>query len=162
MCRVPHANLHRSPSANLHGIEKSRLTRTCRDAESGNLKSVYLPGHTPPARCGKLGLRIRASLQRCRSARTYQLPFRGCQCNTRICFERFGNFRVLRRPAPAVWGNGSVGFCGLEPGDLQLVRTSSMARFSHHEQSISVTAVTVLRDLPHHSPPCSRPHPHHA
>jgi hypothetical protein len=25
---------------------------------------------------------------------------------------------VLRRPAPAVWGNGSVGFCGLEPGDL--------------------------------------------
>jgi hypothetical protein len=24
----------------------------------------------------------------------------------------------LRRPAPAVWGNGSVGFCGMEPGDL--------------------------------------------
>jgi hypothetical protein len=24
----------------------------------------------------------------------------------------------IRRPALAVWGNGSVGFCGLGPGDL--------------------------------------------
>jgi hypothetical protein len=25
---------------------------------------------------------------------------------------------IFRRPAPAVWGYGSVGFCGLEPGEL--------------------------------------------
>jgi hypothetical protein len=74
------------------------------------------------------------------SRRTYRLPFRGCASQE---LESAGGFR---RPAPAVWGNGSVGFCGLEPGDLQLVRTSSMSAFFHLELSISVTAVTVLYD----------------
>jgi hypothetical protein len=50
-------------------------------------------------------------------------------------------------PGPGRLGVRLCGVLWVEPGDLQQVRTSSMQAFCPDAFSISVTAVTVLRDL---------------